>query len=260
MAVNSYEPIGGWSEHTDQRNPWKVGGNIDLNIGQFIHCTKPRSCGQNELQGFSPGDLRLYFAFKSSSLTYEKRHNISNLFWSSSNIIFIHFLVLWGSLILNQPTGVNSKGIFLQVRCRYFPVTFHHQFKREKSTLPHSLLPWFSPDTGIMVKSWQRDYTRRSPESKKLNWFSAPVIIEMRALWLVENCAISRYNHLARDDYSWGAKFQNGCFAFCQWYTKSDERYGRIYNSKEHKSAIQFGVTLFKRKIWSFCWFNREDC
>ena len=30
----------------------------------------------------------------------------------------------------------------------------------------------------------------------------AQVIIEMRALWLVENHIISRYNHLARGDYN----------------------------------------------------------
>ena len=32
----------------------------------------------------------------------------------------------------------------------------------------------------------------------------APVIIKMRALWLVGDCVISRYNHLAWGDYNIG--------------------------------------------------------
>ena len=36
----------------------------------------------------------------------------------------------------------------------------------------------------------------------------AQEIIEKRVLWLVEDCAISRYNQLARRDYGRSAKFQ----------------------------------------------------
>ena len=40
----------------------------------------------------------------------------------------------------------------------------------------------------------------------------APVVKEMRDLWLIVNFAFYRYNNLARGDYSKGARFQNGCF------------------------------------------------
>ena len=71
MAVNSYEPIGGWSEHTDQRHPWKVGGNLDWNTGPFLYCTKaiPR---QNELPHLSRRLLSFYFGFECSSLTLKQ--------------------------------------------------------------------------------------------------------------------------------------------------------------------------------------------
>ena len=71
MAVNSYEPIGGWSEHTDQRHPWKVGGNLDWNTGPFLYCTKaiPR---QNELPHLSRRLLSFYFDFECSSLTLKQ--------------------------------------------------------------------------------------------------------------------------------------------------------------------------------------------
>lgn len=48
-------------------------------------------------------------------------------------------------------------------------------------------------------------------------------IIEMHALWLVEDCVISFYNHPAWGDYSKGARFQIGCLAFCQCFGGIDK-------------------------------------
>ena len=58
----------------------------------------------------------------------------------------------------------------------------------------------------------------------RISFFSKiiPVIMEMRALWLVEACVISRHNHFAQGDYSTGAEFQNGCLAF--WSDRRDWR------------------------------------
>ena len=58
---------------------------------------------------------------------------------------------------------------------------------------------------------------------------------EMRALWLVEDCLISRYNHLARGDYGRDAIFQN-----------SVNHYKRTFNYEEN---IEFGETLQKKDM-----------
>ena len=51
-----------------------------------------------------------------------------------------------------------------------------------------------------------------------------------------------------------GAKFQNGCFAFCLFYTGIDKRNGKKINFKEHKICyyIKFCVTLFKERCEGF--------
>ena len=74
------------------------------------------------------------------------------------------------------------------------------------------------------------------------------MIIEMPALWLVEDCIISCYNHLAQGDYSRGAKCQNGCFTFCQCYVGSDKCYlGENTLLKCRGSTIKFGKTISKK-------------
>ena len=79
----------------------------------------------------------------------------------------------------------------------------------------------------------------------------------MRALWFVEDCVKSSDNHLARGAYSRGAKFQNGCLAFWQCHRRSNEC-GNIEISipKSTEDSKKYGVTLFKRGTWSFCWSN----
>ena len=74
------------------------------------------------------------------------------------------------------------------------------------------------------------------------------MIIEMPALWLVEDCIISCYNHLAQGDYSRGAKCQNGCFTFCQCYIGSDKCY-LVENTllKCRGGSIKFGKTISKK-------------
>ena len=51
-------------------------------------------------------------------------------------------------------------------------------------------------------------------------------------------------------------KFQNGCLRFCQCYRGSDEHDKENSIPNSTKDASKFGVTLFKRKTWSFCWLN----
>ena len=79
------------------------------------------------------------------------------------------------------------------------------------------------------------------------------MILEICALSLIEDCVIS-LNHLSRGDYSMGAKFQNGCFAFCLFYAGIDKRNGKKLNFKEHKICyyIKFCVTLFKERCEGF--------
>ena len=84
----------------------------------------------------------------------------------------------------------------------------------------------------------------------------ALMIIEMRVLWLVKDCIISCYNHLAQGGCNWSTKFQNGCLVFCQHYLGSVKHNMRKYNSEGTKYAAKFGITLWKKKIWSFCWWG----
>ena len=51
-----------------------------------------------------------------------------------------------------------------------------------------------------------------------------------------------------------GAKFQNGCFAFCLFYAGIDKRNGKKLNFKEHKICyyIKSCVTLFKERCEGF--------
>lgn len=73
----------------------------------------------------------------------------------------------------------------------------------------------------------------------------AGVIIEMHALWLVEDCVISGDNHLAQSEFSRGSKFPNDCLVFGQWYA------GQNKHDISTKDATKYDVTLFKRKIWT---------
>ena len=65
----------------------------------------------------------------------------------------------------------------------------------------------------------------------------------------------SRYNHLARGNYSRVAKFQNGCHTLCQGGKRK-----KVINATEEysiakttKDATEFDETLFKSKVYSFC-------
>ena len=71
------------------------------------------------------------------------------------------------------------------------------------------------------------------------------MIIEMH-MQLGEDCIISCYYYSAQGDYSKSTKFQNGYLRFCQCYR----------GSAQTMLVIKFGVTLFKRKTWSFCQVN----
>ena len=74
------------------------------------------------------------------------------------------------------------------------------------------------------------------------------MIIEIPALWLVEDCIISCYNHLAQGDYSRGAKCQNGCSTFCQCYVGSNKCYsGENTLLKWRGGSIKFGKTISKK-------------
>ena len=82
------------------------------------------------------------------------------------------------------------------------------------------------------------------------------VIIEMRAFWLVENDVLSRYNQLARGDYSRALNFE---MAASRFVNVTEEEINTIKENsvpKNTKDATKFGVTLFKGKISSFCWLN----
>ena len=69
------------------------------------------------------------------------------------------------------------------------------------------------------------------------------MIIEMPALWLVEDCIISCYNHLAQ-----GAKCQNDCFTFCQYYVGSDKcNLGENSLLQGRRGSIKFGKTISKK-------------
>ena len=61
------------------------------------------------------------------------------------------------------------------------------------------------------------------------------MIIEMRMLWLMEDCIISQFNHPVQGDYSKSTKFENSFLAFfkCLWGSKCDI-IGKL-NCKEHK-------------------------
>ena len=46
------------------------------------------------------------------------------------------------------------------------------------------------------------------------------VIIEMRMLWMVEDCINYCYDYGTQGDYRKNAKFQNGCLMFCQMFVR----------------------------------------
>ena len=63
----------------------------------------------------------------------------------------------------------------------------------------------------------------------------------------MEDCVISRNNHLTRGDQSRGAKFQNGCIAFCQCCAEVVNVIRGNSTAKSTKDAIKFGGTLPKK-------------
>ena len=67
--------------------------------------------------------------------------------------------------------------------------------------------------------------------------------MEILALWLVEDCVISRDKHRARD-YNKGSKFQNGCLALRRCYQGSKGDKGK-FNSKELKKMLLTSVYHF---------------
>ena len=60
-------------------------------------------------------------------------------------------------------------------------------------------------------------------------------------------CIISHSNPPMQGGYSWGAKFKNGCFAFCQYWAESGYAIEQTKIQKNTKDATQFDITLFKR-------------
>ena len=60
-------------------------------------------------------------------------------------------------------------------------------------------------------------------------------------------------NHLARVDYGRGTKIQ-GDASFANVSEEMIDAMEEI--AKGTKDATEFGGTLFRRKIWSFFWFN----
>lgn len=57
----------------------------------------------------------------------------------------------------------------------------------------------------------------------------------MRALWLVEDYAVSRFNNFARGDYNKGAKFQNVCLSsFFNAFEELIIAIKRKFNFEEH--------------------------
>ena len=60
-------------------------------------------------------------------------------------------------------------------------------------------------------------------------------------------CIISHPNPPMQGTYSWGAKFKNGCFAFCQYWAESGNAIEQTKIQKNTKDATQFDITLFKR-------------
>ena len=62
----------------------------------------------------------------------------------------------------------------------------------------------------------------------------------------MEDCVISRNNHLARGDQGQGAKFQNGCIAFVNVCAEVVNVIKGNSTAKSTKDAIEFGGTLPK--------------
>ena len=83
-----------------------------------------------------------------------------------------------------------------------------------------------------------------------------PVIVKMRALWLVKDCVISRYNYLAWGKYSVGAEFQNGCLAFCQCYRGSIPELNQNYTRANLNSIKSSSPTPVTRKRSDFPWHH----
>ena len=83
-----------------------------------------------------------------------------------------------------------------------------------------------------------------------------PVIVKMRALWLVKYYVISRYNYLAWGKYSVGAEFQNGCLAFCQCYRGSIPELNQNYTRANLNSIKSSSPTPVTRKRSDFPWHH----
>ena len=78
------------------------------------------------------------------------------------------------------------------------------------------------------------------------------MILEICALSLIEDCVIS-LNYLYRGDYSGGAKFQNGSFAFCLFYAGIDKRNGKkIQFQRAQNMLLRFASHFSKKDVKVF--------
>ena len=94
-------------------------------------------------------------------------------------------------------------------------------------------------------------------QSPKKHSIITSVIKEMRALWLVEYCVISRKNHSREVNIVEVQKNLNGCLAF---YSVTQKMINAVKENtilKSTKDANKFGLTLFKTNVGNFCWLNQ---
>ena len=73
------------------------------------------------------------------------------------------------------------------------------------------------------------------------------MILEICALSLIEDCVIT-LNYLYRGDYSGGAKFQNGSFAFCLFYAGIDKRNGKKIQFERAQNMLLRFTSHFSKK------------
>ena len=104
----------------------------------------------------------------------------------------------------------------------------------------------FAPGKIPFFTSFRQGWSEDRTKSEWLLDFSkiVSVIMEILALWLVEDCVISRDKHRARGDHNEGTKFQNGCLALRRCYQGSKGDKGK-FNSKELKKMLLTSVYHF---------------
>ena len=87
----------------------------------------------------------------------------------------------------------------------------------------------------------------------------AVMIIEMCSLWLVEDCVISCYNHLARGDYSRGSKFQNAASHFVNVRQEEINMIKQTAGLKHTKDVVSLAKHYSKEKKPSFYQLNQMN-